>query len=151
MDLNKVIDQENRLIFSRFDNELALDIVKEINRYVKKNYEKPVGIQIYFDDKIVLHFLMEGRKESPWLERKRKTVLKSGHSTLYLFYKQEDPLYIRWNEDDSLALGGGGFPIIVDGNLRGAICVSGLDHFEDHKIITEVLSQVLKRKENGEV
>lgn len=142
MTVEKVIQQEEQLQFDTFDHEIALEIAKEISDYVKQHYPKPVGIQIYYNEKVILHYLMDGRKESPWLDRKTRTVLDSGHSSLWTFYKSEsEDRYKEWQTDERYAVCGGGFPIIEKGIVKGAICVSGLDHQDDHDIIIQVLKK----------
>lgn len=147
MDFNELLEQERRLHFTYFDNDLALRIASEINDYVTKTYPKPVGIKISHRGLPVLRFLMNGRKESPWLERKETTVLDSGHSSLYTFYqKEQNPLFAQWEQDSRYAVCGGGFPIVENGEVTGTICVSGLDHIEDHLIIVHVLTKLLTKQ-----
>ncbi|WP_430612614.1 heme-binding protein [Enterococcus sp. DIV0876] len=147
MDFDELLDQERRLQFTYFDNDFALQIAAEINDYVTKTYSKPVGIKITHRGLPVLRFLMNGRKESPWLERKETTVLDSGHSSLYTFYqKEQNPLFAQWEHDSRYAICGGGFPIMEKGIVTGAICVSGLDHMEDHQIIVHVLTKKLAKQ-----
>lgn len=147
MDFDELLEQERRLQFSYFDNDLALRIAEEINDYVTKTYPKPVGIKISHHGLPVLRFLMNRRKESPWLERKEATVLDSGHSSLYTYYqKNQNPIFAQWEQDSRYAICGGGFPIVEDGKVTGAICVSGLDHMEDHLIIVHVLSKLLEEQ-----
>ena len=40
-------------------------------------------------------------------------------------------------KDESLVICGGGFPLIIRGELRGSILVSGLVHDEDHQVIVD--------------
>lgn len=90
---------------------------------------------------------MDGRKESSWLDRKVRTVIESGHSSLWTFYKKEiDGTYKQWEDDDRYAICGGGFPIIEQDIVVGAICVSGLEHKDDHDIIVQVLKQRLNEE-----
>ncbi|OTN76406.1 hypothetical protein A5886_001483 [Enterococcus sp. 8G7_MSG3316] len=151
MDFDELLEQERRLQFRFFDNQLALRIAEEINDHVTKTYPRPVGIKITHRGLPVLRFLMNGRKESPWLERKETTVLDSGHSSLYTFYQKDQiPLFAQWAQDSRYAICGGGFPIVENGVVTGAICVSGLDHMEDHQIIIHVLTKLLA-EQLGEV
>ena len=96
------------------------------------------------NDLLILHYLMDGRKESPWLNRKEKTVLDSGHSSLYICLSSDEvPEYKEWESDEAYAICGGGFPIIENGQVTGAICVSGLEHLDDHGLIVESIEEVL--------
>ena len=50
----------------------------------------------------------------------------------------------EWQADESAhAFCGGGFPIVVDGVLRGVAIVSGLPHVEDHALLVQVLGDYL--------
>ena len=42
----------------------------------------------------------------------------------------------------SLVICGGGFPLIIRGELRGSILVSGLVHDEDHQVIVDCLRKI---------
>lgn len=150
MDKRIVLEQENELQFETFDNDLALKINEVIVERVKNNFSKPVGVQIVYNNLVVLHYLMQGRKESPWLKRKAKTVLDSSHSSLYTYYmKDKNKQYKDWESNELYAICGGGFPIIELGEVKGAICVSGLDHLDDHEVITKSLREVLSSKQHS--
>ena len=41
--------------------------------------------------------------------------------------------------------GGGGWPLIINGEFRGAVLASGLYHADDHMLIIKAIEQ-LKRK-----
>ena len=45
-------------------------------------------------------------------------------------------------KDESLVICGGGFPLIIRGELRGSILVSGLIHDEDHQVIVDCLRKL---------
>lgn len=143
--LEEVLAEEAALQFEDFDSDIALDIAFKINEKIKQEQLDGVGIQVYFEDKVILHYLTKGRKESPWLERKCRTVLESGHSSLYTFYTvEEEPLFQEWAKSDQYAICGGGFPILIKDEVKGAICVSGLSHLEDHRLIVETLKDMLQ-------
>ncbi|HCM87744.1 MULTISPECIES: heme-binding protein [Enterococcus] len=146
MTIDELIEQEKYLQFETFDHELGLEITLEIVKEVKANFDIPVGIRINYEEKTILHYLMNGRKVSPWLDRKVKTVLESGHSSLYTFLLSDShDVYAEWLTDPSYAICGGGFPIIEKGVLKGAICVSGLEHLADHQVLVKVLERVVKK------
>lgn len=146
VELEKLLQLEQELQFETFDSEIAFKIAEEIKNSVSAQNLSSVGIQIYFEDKVVLHYLMVGRKESPWLARKTKTVMDSGHSSLYTFYmKAVNPTFVEWEKTDEYAICGGGFPIFQNNQLKGAICVSGLDHLADHELIIAALTKLLQK------
>ena len=149
MEVKKVLEQEKVFQFDTFNHDLALKITQKINELVKAKYDKPVGVKIFYQNLTVVHFLMNGRKESPWLDRKVKTVLDSGHSSLYVYVSNEiNGNFSEWLEDPKYAICGGGFPIIEKGVLKGAICVSGLHHLEDHEVIIAALAEIMNKSVN---
>jgi uncharacterized protein (UPF0303 family) len=84
--------------------------------------------------------------------RKRKTVLRCGLSTWWMFNKtkgDEKALAERYslgNHVGEYRINGGGVPIRVRGGegLVAVIVVSGLTQEEDHQVICEVLQNSLK-------
>lgn len=144
MNLEEIIKQEERYQFKEFNHSDGLKIALKIIENAKATKPKPVGIRIVYEDNLIFHYLMDGRKTAPWLNRKEKTVLESKHSSLYVFYKQED--YPSWIEDTTYAICGGGFPILINNEVKGAIIVSGLAHDEDHDLIIQALEDYLYPK-----
>jgi uncharacterized protein (UPF0303 family) len=125
----EVLEQEQTLQFEAFTHDIGLEIAQRVIKKVKGLAGKPVGIRIVHNDLLILHYLMDGRKESPWLNRKEKTVLDSGHSSLYTYlFIDEVPEY-KSGEREEYAICGGGFDH-REQKVTGAICVSGLDHLE---------------------
>ena len=117
MNVNKedVLKLEEELSFDHFDAEDAYCIGNEI---VKKT-SKPVRIRIVLDGK-------------------QNTVERYHHSTYYVFLDQEER-HVYDENDSTIAICGGGFPLFIKGELRGCVIVSGLAHDEDHHLIIDVL------------
>ncbi|EOH97775.1 heme-binding protein [Enterococcus pallens] len=141
MDKHQVIQDEQKVVFNEFTHELGFKIAQRIIEKVKERQLKSVGVRILFDDLLVFQYLMDGKSEDNWLKRKEKTVLDSGHSSLYVFFHQED--YKDWLNDEQYAVCGGGFPIIINDEVRGVIGVSGLKHDEDHALLTETVREFI--------
>ncbi|KAI9644374.1 hypothetical protein NHQ30_007731 [Ciborinia camelliae] len=82
-----------------------------------------------------------------WVSRKRKTVLRWGVSTWYMWCKFEGDesafarKYGLGNEAGEYAIHGGGVPIRVTGveGVVACVVVSGLKQWEDHGVIVEVI------------
>lgn len=129
-----VLQLEEELSFDHFDAEDAYRIGNEI---VKKT-SKPVRIRIVLDDDIVFQYLMPGKKGVEWLDKKQNTVERYQHSSYYVFLDQQERHCYDKN-DSTIAICGGGFPLIIKGELRGCVIVSGLAHDEDHQLIIDVL------------
>ncbi|MFV0394368.1 MAG: heme-binding protein [Coprobacillaceae bacterium] len=142
-----VLKQEKELQFQKFMYVDAWNLTEIIINNVKSNYEKPVGVRIVYNDVVVMHYLMDGKRDSDWLERKVKTVLESNHCSLYTFLTMdENPIFEKWSSDEQYAICGGGFPIIEEGVVKGAICVSGLAHLDDHEVLINALDSYLNKK-----
>ena len=81
------------------------------------------------------------------MDRKQATVLKNQSSSLRALVERE--LYgakEAWQTDEvTHAFCGGGFPLVIGGQLRGVAIVSGLPHLEDHALLIRVLSAYLGR------
>lgn len=144
MNQEDILKQEQDLSFDQFTHEFALKFGLEIVHYIQSHQLKSVGIRIVYKDLLIFQYLMDGKKEDMWLKRKVRTVLESGHSSYYTFFNQEQ--YPEWIDNDNYTLGGGGFPIIENNQVVGAICVSGLKHDEDHQLIVDTLRKLMKEE-----
>ncbi|WP_028041873.1 heme-binding protein [Candidatus Stoquefichus massiliensis] len=140
MNIEKVIKQEQEFSFQHFTHEFGLKFGLEVINYIQSHQLKSVGIRIIYKDLLIFQYLMDGKKEDVWLKRKVRTVLESGHSSYYTFLHQDQ--YTDWIDNDCYAVGGGGFPIIENNKVVGAICVSGLKHDEDHQLIVDILRKL---------
>ena len=140
--------EEKELRFSDFQSEDALSFAQKVTDWAKENKTKPLGIRITKDGLLILQYLMDGKKEDNWLKRKERTVLESGHSSLYV--SEHADAYPQMKDSDLYCVGGGGFPLVIQGELRGAVCVSGLVHTDDHALIVRMLRKVKKERETAE-
>ena len=134
MTKEEVLQLEKELSFQEFNNHDAYQLGQIIVDHIEKNHLKNVRIRIVLDKDIVFQYLMDGKKGVIWLDRKQKTVEKYGHSSYYIYLENE--------EDESLVICGGGFPLIIRSELRGSILVSGLVHDEDHQVIVDCLRKI---------
>lgn len=142
--------QEYTLSFDKFSRSDALELGLLINKNAQK-YGKPITIEITVNGLAVFRFFSDGSiKDSElWLSRKRNTVELMGMSSLRFMYWLEtfgETLESRKLSPKDYAVGGGGFPIRLRGTgVVGSICVSGLpDHMDDHKLVTDSVSEFLK-------
>lgn len=140
MDEKDILLQEHQLVFESFQHAFGLKFGLEIIHYIQSHQLKSVGIRIVYKGLVVFQYLMDGKNEDIWLKRKERTVLESGHSSYYTFLHQDQ--YSTWIDNDNYTLGGGGFPIIENHQVVGAICVSGLKHDEDHQLIVKTLRKL---------
>lgn len=140
MQAKDILQLEKDLSFRSFDHEDAYHIASMIIERVKKEHLKNIRIRVVFNHDIVFQYLMNGKNGDLWLNRKQKTVETFQHSSYYVFLdNKENGSYQAYEEDETLAICGGGFPIIVEHQIVGSIIVSGLAHEEDHQLIVDAL------------
>ena len=137
MTKEEVLQLEKELSFQEFNNHDVYQLGQIIVNHIEKNQLKNVRIRIVLDGDIVFQYLMDGKKGVVWLDRKQKTVEKYGHSSYYIYLENEEN-----EKDESLIICGGGFPLIIQNELRGSILVSGLAHDEDHQVIVDCLRKI---------
>lgn len=128
------------ITFKEFTNKDALKFGLKVLEIVKKENLKNVRIRVKYNNDVVFQYLMDGKVGETWLNRKENTVMTSKHSSLYVFEHIEDYGYMKDNDD--YAVCGGGYPLIVNDELKGCFCVSGLAHDEDHDLIVRVLKEM---------
>lgn len=149
-ELDSVLQLEQKVSFSSFSHEDAKAISLAILTKVKEENLRRIGVRVVLHDTIVFQYLMDGKEEDIWLQRKQKTVEASKHSSYYVFLKnQQDGSYQELQTED-YAICGGGFPIIVGHQYIGVVCVSGLAHEMDHQLIVDVLVSYQEKGETNE-
>ncbi len=137
--MDNLLGQEQRFQFADFKNEYALMFAQNVLDLVKKEKYKNVRIRVTYRGDIIFQYLMSGKTGVTWLDKKEATVMKSGHSSLYVFYHQEDFLQLQ---DNRYSVFGGAFPLIENGEVQGAFCISGLTHEEDHRLLIGALEKL---------
>lgn len=143
--LETIEQQEERLVFERFDEMTALNLGQAMveNALAQK---APVVIDIRTSDRTLFHAALPGASpdNDHWARRKSNVTLRYHKSSLRVgetnrlkgrSLSQEigiDPL--------DYADHGGSFPVRIAGTgVIGAITVSGLKSEEDHAMIIEAL------------
>lgn len=141
---NELLQVEQEYNFNDFTNEDALLFGLSVIEIIKQEKLKNIRIRVTRNEDIIFQYLMDGKKGEQWLNRKEQTVLKSKHSSLYVYNHQEN--YNDMVDNDNYAVCGGGFPLIEKGIITGVFCISGLDHLTDHKLIIRGLEMVKERR-----
>ena len=141
-------EEEGQLQFASFTQTDALELGNLLYETSKK-YPKPVAIEIRMNHLTVFSYYPNGTNANNtlWLKAKAKTVDMTQHSSLHFWAEVqvsgETPETKRMPESE-YACCGGGFPLIIKNvGVIGTICVSGLPHMDDHRVITETLSKYL--------
>ncbi len=151
--INVLKMQEEILQFTHFTNDDAWELGKLMVGEAKKR-ELAVGIMIRRSNGFtVFAHMMDGTTidNREWLNRKFNTVMRMEVSTLefYMYLQNSgNTMESKFMDEMTYACVGGGFPLRVeDAGLVGAICVSGLNHVQDHDFIIKCLSKYLHMDE----
>lgn len=147
--LQALRQQENELQFTRFTNDIALDLGMALLRAAKEQ-GKAVTIDITRHGQQLFHYAMPGTSadNDAWIRRKINVVNRFGHSSLYVGttlkaagQTMEEKYLLATPE---YAAHGGAFPLIIrDVGVVGSITVSGLPQREDHELVVTTLRQFL--------
>jgi uncharacterized protein (UPF0303 family) len=150
-DLEKIALQESRLVFKRFDANIAWVLGYELHK-LAESLEAPVAIDISLHDRQLFYCAMMGATpdNADWIRRKRNTVLrchKSSYGIGQKFALEGGSFHEKTGASlQDFATHGGGFPITFEGlGCIGAIAVSGLPQREDHMFVVRVLAEHLSQ------
>ena len=147
--LEKLAEQEQRLVFSEFSMAMAQHVGIELVQYGRKR-KLPYAIDITRNGQCLFHCALEGATpdNARWIERKKKVVNRFGHSSLYMGthcriigQTLEEKYLLPANE---FAAHGGAFPIIIKNTgVVGTVTVSGLPQVDDHELVVKMLGDLL--------
>jgi uncharacterized protein (UPF0303 family) len=147
-DIERLIEQERRLQFSRFDRETAFELGCKV-RALSRARGVAVAIEVRVARSTMFFNSMPGATgvNEDWIRRKRNTVEMFGQSS----YRVGRALQLEGTSLEAkmgLATGefashGGGFPIVIDAvGCIGAVTVSGVPERQDHALVVEVLAEM---------
>jgi uncharacterized protein (UPF0303 family) len=139
-------EQEDRLVFDRFDN---LDAWRLGSRLVGLGTERglPIAVDIRRGTQQLFHAALPGTvaDNDVWIARKVRVVERFGSSSFRVGRRLAEQGR-QLSADDGLdpalyAAHGGGFPIrIRDVGVVGVVTVSGLPQAEDHALVVEAIT-----------
>lgn len=136
--MEELLQLEKDLSFISFDHEDAYHLGQMLVDKVNTQNLKPLRIRIVLNHDIVFQYLMNGKNGEEWLNRKQKTVEMFEHSSYYIWTCQEtNHQYDKYLDDDSMAICGGGFPLIVNDEIIGC-CI-----YQDYNMIKIIKSLLI--------
>ncbi len=147
-DIEKVVRQEELLIFKSFDESDAWNLGIALRLEAAK-YPAGVAIDIRRGDQILFFSSMPGATEinADWARRKRNLV-NLMHTSSYLvglqirFAGAAD--HVANLDETDYAWHGGCFPIRVNGEgVVATATISGLPQRDDHKLVSDVIADYL--------
>jgi uncharacterized protein (UPF0303 family) len=148
-ELGLLAEQEERLVFDRFDHDTAWRLGSRL-REAAQAAGLPVVISISRGGQRLFHAALPGTApdNDTWVERKSAVVLRFGHSSLFMgtaaradgtTFEARFGLPVT-----EYAAHGGSFPVTVRGaGIVGTVTVSGLPQVEDHAFLVEQLDAFL--------
>jgi uncharacterized protein (UPF0303 family) len=149
--LDLLTEQEERLQFSRFDNETALALGEQLLSAARER-ALPVTISVRRNGQRLFHAALPGTSadNDAWIDRKSRVVDRYGHSSFLVGtrFRAKGGSFEEHSrlDQDLYAAHGGAFPVIVrDVGVVGTVGVSGLPQADDHAFVVEQLEIFLAR------
>lgn len=148
-DLAIIAEQEQKLVFDRFDEDVAFTIGGYV-REASKAIGKGVAVGAYLWDRTLFYGATAGASDGNrgWVERKAKLVrlqLKSSYRIVLERGDRPRLLEPSWAiEPTEYAIAGGAFPVSIKGaGVIGAVAVSGLSERDDHEFARSAIARAL--------
>ncbi len=146
----QILTQEQRLHWVRFDNALAWQLGCTLKAAAEQR-QAAVAIEVWGFGQVIFAYAMPGTSTDnlDWVRRKRQTVLRFGHSSLYVgqYNREKSREFERLPQISPLdyAGHGGSVPIkLSGGGLIGAVTLSGLPQVEDHNLVCAAMLRVIE-------
>lgn len=155
--LRALLIQEDELQLYYFNNQTAWELGSLIKTAADQTVAA-IAIEVYAFEQVLFSYFMLGtnKDNQEWINRKRQTVLRFGHSSYYqgqhCVSSNRDFEAQRHIDPHKYCAHGGSFPIrIRNSGLVGAVTVSGLAQEVDHQMVIDSLRKVveLQAKERG--
>lgn len=144
--LEQCIAEEQKYQFEHFSHADA-KVLGDMLFENSKACERTVGVEIRINGDVIYRYLPDScnHENGKWLQAKGNTVKMMNMSSLcvaaQLSLDGETLENKKMNQVEYGTLGGG-FPLILKGTgMIGTICVSGLWHFDDHKLLIRTLEE----------
>jgi uncharacterized protein (UPF0303 family) len=147
----ELVAQEERLRFTRFDNDDAWTLGSLLVRLGKER-GLPITIDIRRHGHQLFHAALPGTApdNDRWIERKIRVVERLNASSFLVGRRMAakgQAMDAAYGVDPAdFATHGGAFPIrVVDVGVVGVVTVSGLPQADDHALVVEALGLFLQR------
>ena len=147
--LDRLLDQEKRLVFDRFDNDTALKLGTRILERARAE-GKAIVVDISRGDQRLFYAALAGTSADNefWVAGKIAVVKRFGHSSFYVGQKARlrgvDFAASSLVDNETFRAHGGAFPIIVANvGVVGTATVSGLPQADDHALVVAVIEDLL--------
>ena len=142
-----LLSHEEVLRLEKITSDDALAIAGIMIRLAKEKYRQPIAIRIISAGLTVYSHLMDGTSHYHdwWMDKKLNVCRMTGGSSIRALVDvatEAIPMEPEFENEDSHALCGGGFPVRnAAGKLIGYVLCSGMKHYNDHQLIVDALSE----------
>jgi uncharacterized protein (UPF0303 family) len=143
-----ILQQEAESRLSTFDFHLAWLLGQSLQQRASEQ-KLPVAIEVYAFGQPLFFAALPGSSPDnlEWMKRKRNSVLRFGHASMYLGLNNEQSgkrmEEMNWIAQDEFTDHGGSFPLLNEaGVVFGAVSVSGLPSEEDHTLALWGIQQI---------
>ncbi len=147
--LDQLLALEAELTLTRLDAEIVWKLGRWLADKARRESLK-IAVLITRSGQRAFQFDAEGTSpdNDSWLDRKTKTVLRFGHSSLYMGRKLAQsgatPGQKYGLSESEFSFHGGAFPLrIKNAGLIGVLAVSGLTQEADHELAVAALRHIL--------
>lgn len=156
-ELAAISAQDSALVFPSFTADIAWTLGTLLRaRLIDQPLPVVISISLSNNDHLLFHTVTKSGAmpdNDVWVRRKRKTVLRFGHSSWYMHNKfQGDEAafaakYALGSDAGQYAIHGGGWPIRVKGveGVVGVVVVSGMKQHQDHQVIVSTVEELLRQ------
>ncbi|MES2178553.1 MAG: heme-degrading domain-containing protein [Gemmatimonadota bacterium] len=148
-DIARILAQEERLQFERFDQQMAWTIGSEI-RALAESRRQAVAIDIEINGLPMFFSAMPGTglDNIDWIRRKKNVASRFRRSSFgYALWLRAQNITLMERQGlpvRDYAVAGGCFPIVIRGTgMIGTIAVSGLPERIDHELVVEAIATYL--------
>lgn len=121
-----------------------------LGRDLLEHAPAPLVAKIVLGRRTVLLLAQDGTSldNERFLDLKINTVLNCGHSSLWWFHHLRGTervlADVGWADPRAVIDMGGGVPLFAQGQIVGALAVSGLPHEEDHALIMAAARRIVE-------
>lgn len=150
--MKRILEEENELQFTSFDNQDALALGLIMVDIVKEKFNQGVAILIEKNREPLFTHIMKGATLDNiiWINRKKSVVDVYGHSSYYVgeMFKENGTTFAETSLYDptKYQAEGGSFPLIIKGcGVVGTITVSGLPSADDHNVCVDAIREYLNK------
>ncbi len=146
------LEEEKKYVFKSVTHEDLLQLGLTLIE-TNKEQKGPLAIRIILNGAEVFSYYPDGtgKYNKLWMRKKANMVTMREMSSLRAYLELErnkEDMEKDWglNSQDYVACGGG-FPIRLEcGSVVGAVCVSGLPHFDDHAALIKGIQKYFETK-----